>query len=135
MAGIVRAAFSVYLPRVTRPPLPLSLDYAAAVAAGLVDVAIRGQDVAGMLLLKPEVDHLLLDVIAVDPACQGQGVGRQLLAHAEAEGRRRNLPEIRLLTNAAMTEAQAVYLRHGYAETHRATEDGRARVFYRKRLA
>ncbi len=33
-----------------------------------------------------------------------------------------------------MTENLAYYPRHGYAETHRAEQDGFRRVFFRKRL-
>jgi hypothetical protein len=37
-------------------------------------------------------------------------------------------------TNAAMTENLAFYPRHGYVETHRASQDGFDRVFFSKRL-
>jgi hypothetical protein len=43
--------------------------------------------------------------------------------------------EIRLYTNEAMTENLAYYIRHGYAETHRAGQDGFHRVFFRKPIS
>jgi GNAT superfamily N-acetyltransferase len=55
-----------------------------------------------------------------------------LLALAEEQARGLGLGEIRLYTNEAMTENLAYYPRHGYAETHRAEQDGFNRVFFRK---
>ena len=60
-----------------------------------------------------------IDNIAVDPARQGQGLGRRLLDHAAREARRRHLPAVELYTNAAMTENLAMYARMGFVETHR----------------
>ena len=70
--------------------------------------------------------------MAVQPAAQGRGIGARLLARAEDHARDLGLSEIRLYTNEAMTENLAYYVRHGYAETHRAEQDGFRRVFFRK---
>jgi GNAT superfamily N-acetyltransferase len=51
-----------------------------------------------LIVLLPKPDHLLLDNIAVAPARQGSGLGRWLLAFAEAEAVRRGYGEIRLYT-------------------------------------
>jgi len=134
VTALVRAAFAIYLPRTCAPPAPMLMDYDAAIAAGLVDVAVEAHIVTGMILLRDRPDHLLLDVVAVDPQLAGRGIGSALLAHAEAEAARRHLPEIRLFTHAAMTESQAIYLRRGYTETSRATSEGRPRVHYSKRI-
>jgi GNAT superfamily N-acetyltransferase len=95
-----------------------------------------GQDRGGGLpaLRTPRPGYLLLDNVAVLPAAQGQGIGARLLALAEDRARALHLPEIRLYTNAAMTENLAYYPRHGYTETHQAHQDGFHRVFFRKRL-
>jgi ribosomal protein S18 acetylase RimI-like enzyme len=77
---------------------------------------------------------MLLDNIAVDPACQGAGLGRELLAFAEQTARAAGHDVIRLYTNAAMTENIALYTRIGYAETHRVGEKGFRRVYMEKKL-
>lgn len=79
-------------------------------------------------------DHLLLDAIAVAPEAQSRGYGALLMHRAEDDAREANLAEVRLYTNAAMTENIAMYPRFGYAETHRAGQDGFRRVFFSKRL-
>ena len=72
---------------------------------------------------------------AVAPARQGLGLGRRLLAFAEAEALRRGYREIRLYTHEAMVENQRLYRAIGYEETGRGTAAGYARVFMRKHLS
>lgn len=57
-----------------------------------------------------------------------------MLALAEDRARALHVPEIRLYTNAAMTENLAYHPRHGYTETHQAQQDSFDRAFYRKRV-
>jgi ribosomal protein S18 acetylase RimI-like enzyme len=90
--------------------------------------------VLGLIVLLPRPDYLLLDNIAVAPVRQGLGLGRRLLAFAEAEAVRRGYREIRLYTHQTMTENQRLYAAIGYEEIGRCTEGGYDRVFMRKRL-
>jgi predicted N-acetyltransferase YhbS len=133
--AIAREAYQRYVPRIGREPAPMSADYAAAVRDGQAWVAVDQGQVIGFVVLIARPDHLLLKNLAVRPSWQGRGAGSRLLALAEDEGRRLGLTGIRLYTNEAMTENLAYYPRHGYAETHRAEQDGFRRVFFRKRLA
>ena len=82
---IVEQAYRHYIPRIGKPPGPMSDDYAVRVSEGVVWVIEKGAAVAGVIVLLPRPDYLLLDNIAVAPAQQGTGLGRQLLAFAEAE--------------------------------------------------
>ena len=134
LAKIAVAAYQHYVPRIGRPPAPMTADYPAAVRRGQAWVAAAGGELAGFIILIPRPGYLLLDNVAVLPAAQGQGIGARLLALAEDRARALHLPEIRLYTNAAMTENLAYYPRHGYTETNRADQDGFHRVFFRKRL-
>jgi GNAT superfamily N-acetyltransferase len=132
---IAAAAYAVYTPRIGRSPAPVTADYASAVTSGQVWVAVDDARIAGLLVLIERPGHLLLENVAVRPSAQGQGIGSRLLALAEREAARLGLTEIRLYTNAAMTENLAYYPRRGYEETHRAEQDGFQRVFFVKRLA
>jgi GNAT superfamily N-acetyltransferase len=134
VAAVARAAYAHYVPRIGRPPAPMTADYAAAVAAGTVHLAVDGDQVLGFVVVLARPDHLLLDNVAVLPAAQGRGVGGRLLSYVEDEARRRGLPEIRLYTNEAMTENLDYYPRRGYVQTHRAAQDGFRRVFFHKLL-
>ncbi len=129
---IVRDAYTKYISRIGKPPGPMHDDYAAHVRCHALWVA--GDPLAGLIVLLGEADHLLLDNIAVDPACQGQGVGRMLLRFADLEARRRGYRELRLYTHETMVENIALYSRSGWAQTGRGMQDGFARVFFRKVL-
>jgi ribosomal protein S18 acetylase RimI-like enzyme len=132
---IVEKAYRHYIPRIGKPPVPMLDDYGARVSEGVVWVIEEESAVAGIIVLLPKPDHLLLDNIAVAPARQGSGLGRRLLAFAELEAVRRGHREIRLYTQQTMTENQRLYAAVGYEETGRGTADGYDRVFMRKRLA
>ena len=131
---IVVDAYRPYIPRMGKPPGPMLDDYAARVSDGVVWVIEEEFTVSGIIVLLPKADHLLLDNVAVAPARQGFGLGRRLLAFAEAEAVRRGYREIRLYTHQTMVENQRLYAALGYEETGRGTEAGYDRVFMRKRL-
>jgi ribosomal protein S18 acetylase RimI-like enzyme len=132
VAECVRAAYAHYVERIGREPAPMTADYEALIDAGEVWVARAGEDVAGVLVLRPQPPALLLENIAVDPGRQRQGLGRGLMAFAEDRARAEGLAEVVLYTNERMTENLRFYPALGYAETGRAVQDGFARVFYRK---
>jgi len=131
---IVGQAYRHYIARIGKPPGPMLDDYAARVLEGAVWVLEEGAAVAGIIVLLPAPDYLLLDNVAVSPARQRSGLGRRLLAFAEAEASRRGYHEIRLYTHQTMVENQRLYASIGYEETGRGTEAGYERVFMRKQL-
>ncbi len=128
------AAYQRYVPRIGRQPAPMTADYLAAVERGEVWVAVLDGQLAGLIVLIAKPGYLLLENVAVAPSAQGQGIGGMLLALAEQQAARLGAGQIRLYTNAAMTENLAYYPRRGYVETHRAWQDGFQRVFFAKVL-
>jgi ribosomal protein S18 acetylase RimI-like enzyme len=130
----VVAAFERYIPRMGRKPQPMLADHGALIAAGEAHVLERDGERLGLIVLRAQPDHLYVDIVAVLPGVQGQGLGRELLAFAEAEARRLSLPAIRLFTNAKMTENRRFYPRIGYRETGQRSDDGFDRVYFEKRL-
>lgn len=135
LSELVRAAYGVYVPRMGREPRPMSDDYAAVVREREVVVAEEDGRVVGMAVLAVTEEGFLLDNVAVEPACQGQGVGRALLLEAEAAARRAGFDALYLFTHETMTENLALYERIGYVEYDRRPPDERSVVYLRKRLA
>lgn len=129
--AVVAAAFAPFVRRTGIRPAPLSVDWTTALLSEPVSVAVLEGRAVGVLLLRPQPDHVLIDTVAVRPEAQGSGIGGALLARAEAVASGRPL---RLYTNAAMTEALAYYPRRGFVEVGRRSEDGYDRVFFEKRL-
>ncbi len=131
---IVNQAYRHYVARIGKPPGPMLDDYAARASEGAVWVLEEGAPIVAIIVLLPAPNYLLLDNIAVSPARQSLGLGRRLLAFAEAEALRRGYREIRLYTHQTMVENQRLYASIGYEETERGREAGYDRVYMRKRL-
>jgi N-acetylglutamate synthase-like GNAT family acetyltransferase len=135
VTAVVLAAFAMYVERLGGvQPWPMSLDYAETIADGQTWLADDAGEVVGVLVLEDRADHLLLEVLAVAPGQQGSGVGHRLMALADEQAVDRGFDEIRLFTNARMTENLVYYPRQGYVETHRDEVNGFHRVFFAKRL-
>jgi GNAT superfamily N-acetyltransferase len=135
LRAIAAAAYEKYVPRIGRPPAPMTADYERPVNAGQAWAAVEDGHVVGFAILVAQPGYLLLENVAVLPSAQGRGTGARLLALAEEHARDLGLGEVRLYTNEAMTENIAYYARHGYAETHRQEHGGFRRVFFRKPVA
>jgi len=129
-----REAYRMYVARIGREPAPMVADFASQIAAGKVWVAIDDEELAGYVVCYARGDHMHLENIAVAPEQQGCGIGRALIAHVEGKAREQGLAAVELYTNEKMTENLALYPRLGYRETGRRSEDGFARVFFRRDL-
>jgi len=71
----------------------------------------------GCVYLEPKGKRLYLSTLAVAPEAQGQGVGRQLLAAAEAYARQHGCTRVLMSVLSARPELLAWYERHGYQRT------------------
>lgn len=131
---LVRASYSKYIERIGKEPAPMLEDYAALIGAGEVWVMSEGREVLGVLVMRSGEDHLYVGNVAVSPAHQGKGLGRELIAFAEETANGAGLAEIRLYTNEKMWENLAIYEKLGFEETGRGFDEGYERVFMRKRL-
>lgn len=134
LRALVRAAYAKYVPRLGREPAPMLDDYAARIAAGQAWILEEGSTALGVLILEDEPGALMLYNIAIAPEAQGKGIGRRLVAFAEAEARRRGYALLRLYTNELMVENVAMYPRLGFTETHRGSDAGHRRVYFEKRI-
>ena len=110
-------------------------DYEAEIAARRVVVIEAAGKVSGYMVAWPEPDSYFIDNIAVDPECQGDGLGRSLIEHAAAEANRLCLPALRLYTNVVMIENLSLYAHLGFVETHHAFEKGFHRIYMRRSLS
>ncbi len=132
VTGVVESAFAHYVPRIGRRPAPMNTDYGERIERG--EVHVTGDPVTGVVVIGSRGDRAHLDLVAVDPAEQGAGLGRELMAFAEQDAVRHGFSEIRADTHERMTENLGFYARFGYEEYDRRSEQGYSRVYFRKRL-
>lgn len=135
VSALVDAAFLIYVPRTGGKPLAMLDDYPALISQGVVHTLEDVGELIGVLVLIPEDSAMLLHCVAVRPDAQGRGLGRLLLTFAETKAREAGYDAIRLITNPAMFENQAIYKHYGYAETHRGEVHGRHAVYMAKQLS
>lgn len=100
-------------------------------------VAERRGEVAGSyaFLMMHNLGHLgapsaIVEDVVVDPASQGEGIGRQMMRHAMEQARAANCYKLTLSSNAKRKRAHAFYEqlgfeRHGYSFLTRFDEEGR----------
>lgn len=93
----------------------------------------RPQDVAQITACICEAFLPYVERIGKQPA-RGAGIGRQLLEFAEAQAMRLGHVAVDLMTHQLMVENRALYGRIGYLAQGVVTQDGYARVHYRKAL-
>lgn len=70
----------------------------------------------------------------VAPSARGLGIGKRILHRLEDLARERRIPLLRLETNRALTEAQALYKSNGYREVSRFNDEPYAHHWFQKAL-
>lgn len=111
---LTRAAYAKWVPVLGREPKPMTADYDVAVRNHFVDMLHLDGELAALIVMHPEADHLLIVNVAVSPNHQCRGYGRALLIHAEEVARFFGLEEMRLYTSVHLTENVKLYQRMGY---------------------
>jgi len=112
--ALTRQAYAKWVPLIGREPKPMQADYDRAVREHRIDLAYRGDALAGLIETIAGSDHLLIENVAVAPSWQGHGIGRALMAHAEQLAAAMGYGELRLYTNQRFAENVALYLKLGY---------------------
>lgn len=111
---LTRAAYAKWVPLIGREPKPMTADYEEAVRKHRFDLLYVVDELAALIETIHETDHLLIENVAVSPAFQGRGLGRQLMAHVEQVAAAAGVHEIRLYTNKLFDENVRLYRRLGY---------------------
>ncbi|KAH6611344.1 acetyltransferase [Trichoderma cornu-damae] len=141
LQSIINASYSKYIERLGKPPAPMTADYHGLLKTRDVFVLESACEdgsarAVGSITLgiEAEQDAVRINSLAVEPAAQGRGYGRALMDFAEDVARVRGIGSMTLFTNVKMHENIGLYLKLGYVETERKSEDGYDRVYFRKQL-
>ena len=101
------------------------------------EVWVLGQPAVAYMVLKPVDGALYLGKLAVEPALQGRGLGRQMVARAEERAREMRFDRLELETRVELSENHRFYLSLGFTEVSRSAHPGFDRptsVRYAKRV-
>jgi GNAT superfamily N-acetyltransferase len=133
--ALTRAAYAKWVPVIGREPKPMTANYQTAVRLNRIDLAHDDGELAGLIETIDRSDHLLIENVAVAPERHSQGIGRALMAHAEAIARAAGYRDVRLYTNQRFEANVQLYLRLGYAIDREETSELGVTVYMSKRLA
>src|SRR6266550_90241 len=101
---------------------------------GFFVVATLNGEAVGCGALKCHPDCGEIKRMWVAPPSRGLGIGKRILQRLEALARKRRLPLLRLETNKALTEAQALYRSSGYREVRPFNDEPYAHHWFEKAL-
>ena len=141
LLALLRRAFAFMEGRIDPPSSLHRLDAAGLAAKAGAErcfLAFCGGRLAGCVFCAPRPGCLYVGKLAVDPALQGHGIGRALMARVEAEARVLGLPALELQTRVELVENHAAFAAMGFAKTGETAHPGFARptsVTMRKALA
>jgi ribosomal protein S18 acetylase RimI-like enzyme len=132
--SLTRAAYAQWIPIIGREPLPMQADYDRAVREHMIDLLFVRGELAALIEMQPNPDHLYIVNVAVSPSFRGQGHGRHMMAHAERLAASLGLREVRLDTNKKFARNIELYRRLGYAIDGEEPFRDTFRVYMSKRL-
>jgi ribosomal protein S18 acetylase RimI-like enzyme len=112
--ALTRESYQKWVAVTGREPLPMRVDYAEALLKNRIDLLYQGDTLAALIETELEPDHLLIVNVAVSPAFQKRGLGRRLMAHAEALAAAAGRTKLLLYTNSLMAENISLYQKLGY---------------------
>ena len=112
VVALQRAAYARNRELLGVEPLPLMVDYEEIFRD--YEVWVSGDPIAGVLILKPRTEDLLIWSIATDPGRQMSGLGHAMLGAAEQRARALGLEIMRLYTGATLQHLVDWYGRNGY---------------------
>lgn len=141
LLDVILAAFAYMDERIDPPSSAHRLTPATLRQKAAQEIAFAAIDkgrIVGCVFLKPEESALHIGKLAVHPAAQGQGIGRLLLARAEATARELGLSSLRLETRVELTENHRLFAAWGFhktAENRHAGYDRITSIEMRKPLA
>jgi GNAT superfamily N-acetyltransferase len=117
LTRVIDAAYSIYAGRGLSLP-PVSDGMAEAIADTPVFVAEGAAGIVGGVVLRlgPQAK---IENLAVTPDGAGQGIGKALMARAEAAARQAGYDRLSLATHEGLAETLRFYARLGWVETGR----------------
>lgn len=132
---IMRAAFAGMEGRID-PPSSIASMTVEDLRDPASEVWVLGDPVVGAVVLTPKPSVLYIGKLAV--AHRRRGVGRALMAQAEARARALGLEWLELQSRVELVEVHAVFKALGFTEVMRTTHAGYRRptsITFRKRVA
>ncbi len=120
LKNCMESAYATYQERMGGKRLPpMDVDYSSEIQNYPTWVVESNGSILGGLIMVFEKDGASIANIAVDPKCQGQGIGSALMSFAESKARENNFSELHLATHVLLSKNISFYQHLGWEETER----------------
>jgi GNAT superfamily N-acetyltransferase len=130
IVALQRAAYDKNRAVLGVEPLPLLADYVEILRDYEVWLAGRDGYLEGVLILEPRTNDLLIWSIACAPTVQKRGLGRRMMAAADARAAELGHATVRLYTGEPLTDNIAWYGRCGYVIERIEPQEGRPNLVH-----
>jgi predicted N-acetyltransferase YhbS len=124
--ALITRAFAAMAGRIDPPSSVHMLTVDALRTQG--EVLVMGVPPVACVILTPRAGVLYLGRLAVDPAWQGRGLGRRLVAQAETRARELGLAALELQTRVELVENHAAFRAMGFEKVGETAHPGFARA-------
>lgn len=127
LLDLIRRSFASMRGRIDPPSSAERLTAAALEERASREVLLLAWDgdrLAGCAFLERRDSCGYIGKLAVDPACQGRGIGRALLAEIEVIARAWDMLILELETRVELTDNHRTFARWGFAEVSRKAHPG-----------
>ncbi len=128
-------AYRIHAAVLPRPPQAVTDDYAALIADDAVYVAEADSDLAGLIVLLPLHNALLLHAVAVAPEAQRRGIGGLLLRYAIEHARGQGLGAVEASVEKALLPLLGWFGRFGFDAVRSPGPGGYQRYYLRRTVS
>ncbi len=131
LKSCMESAYVAYKARMDGVRLPpMDVDYSLEIKNYPSWVVESEGCILAGLIMTFEKNEASIANIAVDPKCQGQGIGGGLISFAESKAKKNGYSELRLATHILLVENISLYHHLGWEEIER----DKVRVFMKKKI-
>jgi predicted N-acetyltransferase YhbS len=124
--GLIHRAFAGMEGRIDPPSSLHALTVDGLRTGG--EVWVIGTPPVACVILTPRAGALYMGKLAVEPALQGRGLGRRMVAVAEARARALGLPVVELQTRVELVENHAAFRAMGFEKVGETAHPGFVRA-------
>ena len=129
LLSLIQRAFAFMDGRIDPPSSLQKLDAAGLERKAREEICLIARSSStpvGCIFCAPQDDHLYVGKMAVDPARQGQGIGKWLMQSAEDQARWLGLSALVLQTRIELVENHAAFARMGFVRIGETSHPGYA---------
>jgi len=132
VGNCARSSYQQYVRDIGREPAPMVADFGRHLKRNELFVVCLDDQLCGYIVWWLTDDALHIDNVAILPSHRGKGICRKCFDLLTTKAQDAGKSALKLYTNEKMYGNLQMYPKLGFTETHRKSEHGFQRVYFRK---